>query len=135
MLNLATVQARKDKKTDPLELGALEKANTALLAGKPVRSAGLTAKEQEAIKTLMPLTLKPVIYAANVADADLATGNAMSEKVFAYAQQQGTKAVLVSAQVGACNCGCTCACIYVGTVCCVSGIMLLQSVVSVFFCR
>jgi ribosome-binding ATPase YchF (GTP1/OBG family) len=70
-----------------------------LQAGKPVRSAGLNAKEQEALKTLAPLTMKPVIFAANVADSDLASGNEMSQKVFEYAAQQGTKAVLVSAQV------------------------------------
>lgn len=40
-----------------------------------------------------------MIYAANVADADLAKGNDMSKKVFEYAAQQGAKAVLVSAQV------------------------------------
>eukprot|EP00428_Durinskia_dybowskii_P066886 CAMPEP_0170379496 /NCGR_PEP_ID=MMETSP0117_2-20130122/13372_1 /TAXON_ID=400756 /ORGANISM="Durinskia baltica, Strain CSIRO CS-38" /LENGTH=363 /DNA_ID=CAMNT_0010634935 /DNA_START=138 /DNA_END=1229 /DNA_ORIENTATION=- len=92
-------RARKDKKTDPLELTALEKANTALLEGKPVRNAGLTLKEKEAIKALQLLTQKAVIYAANVADTDLAKGNEMSAKVFAYAQEQGAKAVLVSAQV------------------------------------
>ena len=92
-------KARKDKKTDPLELSALEKANTALQAGKPARSAGLSIKEREAIKTLMLLTLKPVIYAANVGDSDLAEGNELSKKVFAYAEEHGSKAVLVSAQV------------------------------------
>ena len=70
-----------------------------LLEGKPARSAGLTAKEVESIKSLMLLTLKPVIYAANVADSDLATGNEMSKKVFDYAAAHGSKAVLVSAQV------------------------------------
>jgi ribosome-binding ATPase YchF (GTP1/OBG family) len=94
-----SAQARKEKKSDPTELNALEKANAALLAGKPVRAAGLTPVEKEAIKTLMLLTGKAVIYAANVADADLAEGNAMSKKVFEYAEQQGSKAVLVSAQV------------------------------------
>jgi ribosome-binding ATPase YchF (GTP1/OBG family) len=97
---ITVVQARKEKKSDPTELNALEKANAALLAGKPVRSAGLTPAEKDAIKTLMLLTGKAVIYAANVADADLAQGNAMSQKVFEYAAQQGAKAVLVSAQVG-----------------------------------
>jgi hypothetical protein len=43
--------------------------------------------------------MKPVIFAANVADSDLASGNDMSQKVFEYAAQQGAKAVLVSAQV------------------------------------
>lgn len=49
----------------------------------------------------MLLTLKPVIYAANVADSDLASGNEMSKKVFAHAAKEGNKCVLVSAQVEA----------------------------------
>ena len=47
----------------------------------------------------MLLTLKPVIYAANVADSDLATGNAMSKIVFDFAAAEGNTCVLVSAQV------------------------------------
>jgi ribosome-binding ATPase len=80
-------------------LAALEKANTHLLAGKSARSAGLTKDEMEEIKGLMLLTMKPVIYAANVADVDLAKGNEMSQKVFEFAKAEGAKAVLVSAQV------------------------------------
>lgn len=70
-----------------------------MLEGRPARSAGLTADEKESIKSLMLLTLKPVIYAANVADSDLATGNELSKQVFDYAEKEGNKAVLVSAQV------------------------------------
>jgi ribosome-binding ATPase YchF (GTP1/OBG family) len=92
-------KARKDKKTAPEELRALEKANDALIAGKPARTAGLTAEEALAIKSLMLLTMKPVIYAANVADSDLATGNAMSKTVQEFAAKEGSKVVLVSAQV------------------------------------
>ena len=47
------------------------------IPGKPARSAGLTEPEKEAIKSLMLLTLKPVIYAANVPDTQLATGKGM----------------------------------------------------------
>lgn len=65
----------------------------------PARSAGLTKDEEESIKSLMLLTLKPVIFAANVADSDLATGNEMSKKVFEKAKLEGSRAVLVSAQV------------------------------------
>lgn len=92
-------KARKDKRAVPEELSALEKVNTCLLEGRPARSAGLTADEKESIKSLMLLTLKPVIYAANVADSDLATGNELSKQVFDYAEKEGNKAVLVSAQV------------------------------------
>ena len=93
------VQARKDKRAAPDELSALEKVNASLLEGRPARSAGLTEDEKESIKSLMLLTLKPVIYAANVADSDLATGNELSNQVFDYAAKEGNKAVLVSAQV------------------------------------
>eukprot|EP01039_Chlorochromonas_danica_P000201 gene201-214_t len=94
-------KVRKDKKTPPEEVSALEKVNTALLAGKPARAAGLTDSEAETLKGLMLLTLKPVIYAANVADSDLAEGNDLSRKVFDFAAQEGNKAVVVSAQVEA----------------------------------
>jgi ribosome-binding ATPase YchF (GTP1/OBG family) len=50
----------------------------------------------------MLLTMKPMIYACNVGDADLATGNKMSESVFAMAKKEGAEAVLVSAQVPNC---------------------------------
>ncbi len=95
------MQARKDKKGSPVELSALEKVNEVLMKGKPARQANLNDEEIESIKSLMLLTLKPVIYAANVADADLAAGNEMSKKVFAHAKTEGSRAVLVSAQVEA----------------------------------
>lgn len=72
--SLQSHQARKDKRADPIELAALEKINTVLLLGKPARQAGLNSEELDLIKGMMLLTLKPVIYAANVADSDLATG-------------------------------------------------------------
>jgi len=92
-------KAKRDKKTPPEEISALEKVTVALEAGKAARTAGLTKEEEQAIKSLMLLTLKPVIYAANVADSDLAAGNAMSKIVFDHAKEEGNSAVLVSAQV------------------------------------
>lgn len=47
----------------------------------------------------MLLTMKPVIYAANVADNDLATGNELSRKLVEFAKEEGSIVVLVSAQV------------------------------------
>lgn len=92
-------KARRDKKTPPQELSALEKVSTALENSKPARLAGLTEEEAETVQGLTLLTMKPVIYAANVADADLAIGNELSKKVFDWAAAEGSKAVLVSAQV------------------------------------
>lgn len=99
------VKAKRDKKTPPEEVSALDKVNDCLQLGKPARVAGLTADEELSIKSLMLLSLKPVIYAANVADSDLATGNAMSKVVFEHAAREGNAAVLVSAQVESELCG------------------------------
>jgi ribosome-binding ATPase len=92
-------RAKKDKKVSPEESTALQKVFDGLSAGTPARVLDLTKEEKAAIKNLLLLTMKPVIYAANVADSDLATGNDLSRKVFDFAASQGTKAVLVSAQV------------------------------------
>jgi ribosome-binding ATPase len=77
---------------------ALEKVNQALISGKAARQAGLTVEELDLVKSLM-LTLKPVIYAANVADSDLATGNELSRKLTEFAKSEGSIVVIVSAQV------------------------------------
>jgi ribosome-binding ATPase len=85
-------KARRDKKTAPEELSALEKVNEALLLGQPARSVNLNKEEADTLKSLMLLTMKPVIYATNVADSDLASGNDMSKKVFEFAAAEGSKA-------------------------------------------
>ena len=71
----------------------------ALESGIAARKAGLTVAEEEIVKSLMLLTLKPVIYAANVADSDLVTGNELSRRLTEYATLEGSIVVLVSAQV------------------------------------
>ncbi len=93
------MQIKKDKKSSQEEISALEKVYAGLLANKPARAIDLSKEERLAIKPLMLLTMKPIIYAANVADIDLANGNQMSKDVFEYAAAEGSKAVLVSAQV------------------------------------
>jgi ribosome-binding ATPase len=73
--------------------------NHVLSTGKAARQADLTLEERDLVKSLMLLTMKPVIYAANVADNDLATGNELSRKLVEYASDEGSIVVLVSAQV------------------------------------
>jgi ribosome-binding ATPase len=53
------------------ELGALERANASLAEGKPLWHAGLSGEDKETLKPLALLTLKPILYAANVTDAEL----------------------------------------------------------------
>jgi GTP-binding protein YchF len=82
-----------------VELAALEKVRETLDAGKPARLANLTDEEKEAISVLQLLTLKPTIYAANVSEDDLATGNAFVDKVRAIASAENAEVTIVSAQV------------------------------------
>lgn len=91
-------QARTSKEAQ-LELGALEKVAAVLNEGKSARLADLTEEETEAIKSLGLLTRKPIIYAANVSEEDLATGNDWVEKVRAIASGENAQVVIISAQV------------------------------------
>lgn len=93
------LKARKDKKGDPKELAALEKVFEVLNNDQPARKAELDEDEEKAIKSLGLLTRKKMIYAANVSDEDLASGNEMVEKLGQMAEQEGAKVVVVSAQV------------------------------------
>lgn len=83
------------------EKQALEKVLLSLEDGKPARGAGLSEQEMEAIKDLSLLSLKPVIYAANVAEDDLATGNDYVKAMEDFAKDAGDQVVVVSAQVEA----------------------------------
>jgi ribosome-binding ATPase len=91
-------QARSSKEAQA-ELVILEKVAAELDQGKAVRQIDLTDEERETIKFLGLLTAKPIIYAANVSEDDLATGNEYVEKVRKIAQQDKAQVVVVSAQV------------------------------------
>jgi GTP-binding protein YchF len=95
-------RARKElrtKKEAQIEIDALEKIIPALNDGKPGRLVPLTEEEALSIKGLGLMSLKPVIYAANVSEDDLSKGNAEVEKVKAFAVAEGSEVVVISAQV------------------------------------
>ncbi|MGK7878292.1 MAG: redox-regulated ATPase YchF [Xenococcaceae cyanobacterium] len=81
------------------EIAVLEKLSASLNEGKLVRQVNLTEEEVELVKSLGLLTNKPVIYAANVSEDDLATGNEWVEQVQQIAATENAKVVVVSAQV------------------------------------
>lgn len=91
-------QARTSKEGQ-IELALLEKLAAALNEGKSVRQVSLTQEEAEIIKPLELLTAKPIIYAANVSEDDLATGNEYVEQVRKIAAPENAQVVVVSAQV------------------------------------
>jgi ribosome-binding ATPase len=97
-------RARKTAKTSKeaqIEVVALEKLLTALNAGTAARQVELSAEESDSVRGLGLLTRKPMIYAANVSEEDLATGNAFVEQVRAFAATEDAEVTIVSAQVEA----------------------------------
>ncbi|MBW4465273.1 MAG: redox-regulated ATPase YchF [Pegethrix bostrychoides GSE-TBD4-15B] len=96
-----TRKQAKTSKEAQAELPILEKLAAVLNEGKQARQVDLSDEDELLIKPLGLLTRKPVIYAANVSEADLATGNAFVEQVRGRAAQDGAQVVIVSAQVEA----------------------------------
>jgi len=94
-------RVKKDRKSQPGELSSLEKVAAVLNKDEPARNAILDEEEELSIKSLGLLTRKKMIYAANVADSDLADGNEMVERLRAVAESEGAKVAIVSAQVEA----------------------------------
>lgn len=94
-----TRKSARTSKEAQLELEALEKLTAGLNAGKAARHLDLTEEEMESVKVLGLLTAKPIIYAANVSEDDLATGNEWVEQVRKVAVTDNAQVVVVSAQV------------------------------------
>ena len=95
-------RVRKLAKTDKnakLEWSLLEKLSTILNEGQAIRQGDLSPEELELISPLGLLTNKPVIYAANVSEDDLADGNQWVEKVKEIAVAEKAGVIVVSAQV------------------------------------
>jgi ribosome-binding ATPase len=94
-----TRKAARTSKEAQVELAALEKISDALNVGQSARQASLSDEEELSVKVLGLLTRKPIIYAANVSEDDLASGNALVEQVRQLASQENSQVVVVSAQV------------------------------------
>ena len=83
------------------EVAALQKFKAALEAGQNARAVAATADELEAVADLQLLTIKPVIYVANVDEASIQHGNAHVDALRAHVAQEGAEIVLVSAAIEA----------------------------------
>ena len=81
------------------EYGILKKLHEAFLNNVPARSVDLTAEEKFFIKNYQFLTMKPMLYVANVSEDDMATGNKYVEMVKEFASKEGSKVVVISAKI------------------------------------
>lgn len=85
------------------EVELLERIKEALLDDKPARSLELTDDEKLIMRDLHLLTIKPVLYAANVSEDEVASAdeNPFVQKVREFAAGEGAEVVPISAKVEA----------------------------------
>lgn len=98
------VKEKEEIANQEAEKVVLTKLSEVLNDGKGARSVKLNADERALIEGLCLLTLKPIIYAANVGESDLANEGATNPFVKALreaAAAEGAGVVVVSAQVEA----------------------------------
>jgi len=89
----------KDKK-ELLEIATLKKIKEGLEQSIPVRKIILSDEELEVIKSFNLITLKPIIYVANVGEDDIINGgNVYYERVCEYAKNEGSEVVLICAKI------------------------------------
>lgn len=81
------------------EYEILKKLHEAFLNNIPARNVDLTDEEKLFIKNYQFLTMKPMLYVANVSENDISTGNEYVEKVREYAKQENSNVVLISAKI------------------------------------
>ncbi len=107
--DLAQIEKRRERlkkqmrtsKEAQLEDAALERIQSVLENGGAARNVELADEEAALIKPLGLLTAKPIIYATNVSEEDLADGNSFCTEVLELASKEGAETVRISAQVEA----------------------------------
>jgi len=89
-----------DKKFQ-IELELYERIKNALESGQPVRAMKFTPEELEIVDQLYLLTSKPVLYAANVSEDDLAPGaqNKYLDELIELASREGSEVLVICAKI------------------------------------
>jgi GTP-binding protein YchF len=93
--------ARVGQKEYVAQAEALTKAIAAVEKGIPLRAAGLSDAEQVALAELSLITMKPVLYVANVAEGELGTETLMLQKVRSVAAAKGGETVVICGELEA----------------------------------
>ncbi len=111
LADLETIAKRRDKAAHLVkngdkrmkdELEVAQKLSEHLDQGKPARTCALHEEELEIAKSWYLLTVKPVVYAANIAESELGgdvDALPMVRSVRAVAQSEGSQVLVISAKV------------------------------------
>jgi GTP-binding protein YchF len=105
LADLASVEKRLDRTTRTarsgdlqakLELRVLEALRGALAAGRPARAVVPSEEETPAYRSFNLLTAKPVLYAANVTEGEIVSGNRFVTALHAGLERDGEIAEIVT---------------------------------------
>src|SRR5690349_20406001 len=98
-LERVSKKARGGDKESIVQRDAFEKARAVLEAGTQLRLADWTKVEREALQSLFPITLKPVLFIANVADDDLEGASEGAQIVRRHAEKGGAEMVALCGDI------------------------------------
>ncbi|OZM56580.1 redox-regulated ATPase YchF [Lottiidibacillus patelloidae] len=100
-LTRVSKMAKQKDKEAMAEAAVLEKLQAAFENEMSARSVELTDDEKKVIHGMHLLTIKPVLYVANVSEEDLLAGedNEYVKKVKAYAAKEGAEVITVCARI------------------------------------
>jgi GTP-binding protein YchF len=108
--DMESVQKRYDKAVSMIKTGdkkyqvesdLLKRVLTCLESEKPVRSLEFSEEEKKYVDGLFLITSKPVIYAANISESDIAKDISeipLAKKVQDYALSDGSETLIISAK-------------------------------------
>lgn len=92
-------ETTKDKDS-VLEVNTLTKAKESLMNNKPLRLVDFSEEELLCIKNFSFITLKPIIYVANIKEDDLELGeNSYTKLVSEYAKNEGASVIPMCAKI------------------------------------
>lgn len=94
--------ARSGDKKAKEELAFMERIKAHLESGKPVRTLEMNEEEKDLVESFFLLTSKPVLYAANISEDDLVSGNINNDfvkKVKAHAATENSEVVVICAKL------------------------------------
>ena len=89
----------KVDKESVFEYDILKKLQASLMNEIPARLVDLTKEEKDFIKNYNFLTMKPMLYIANVSEDDIIDGNKYVDMVREYAAKENSEVVVVSAKI------------------------------------
>ncbi|WP_394140482.1 redox-regulated ATPase YchF [Cytobacillus oceanisediminis] len=93
--------AKQKDKESVFELEILEKLKEAFESDKPARTVEFTEEQMKVVKGLHLLTIKPVLYVANVSEDDVAdpSSNQYVQQVREFAEKDNAEVIVICAKI------------------------------------